>query len=542
MTFSARLETAKENWSQSIDALANNAHAILKAPHRNYALLQKTVKALDQKVTTAAESIIGALDGPSKAQKKEALNELSGFIQKKKHEIESHQQLLQNELDNHPAELKAHARWESLGHNPDFIETHPDFVDFFLSSGVAYQIAGFRNTSQNLHTRHAISKDEDGHPMVLFEGKMTRWDAIKERFTFLKEYDVLVSKNDPEERWTYTENGITNRDIYRYNEAFHIYTLPQEERAKLQLHAQDFFDDKNPDTTPNIPKDCVIQICTNVGVLCKDSNPLIKKVTKKLASHYRIRVITKEGKVYSFGYRRDVGERDFLQKSSTLGQVRGVVAMNDFDEFRAHDGCYVTTAPLSTDAANRILQELVRLNENVPAFDYFDENCVEITGRCMRIAGIEIDTKARLETCVRDIAYSFIKGIPILGKVVKQIKVIAKRVFNAIPPMPAPIKRTLRVVSHAVFFIPTKLFALVKNILVLCLGWTKVSPGLADVGKGRSFKVFRDLLDADYSNVAYPRKLLRWQKRQKTTHCHIYGGKPRLVIMPPQMQTCPAAA
>lgn len=491
--------------SPSLATLSTRATTLLSAAHTNYAELQTIAKELDQKIQSASSDIY------------------------KNSELLKLALQCQTALETHAEELMLHTRWQKLGHNPEFITTHPDCVAFLTDSGVAFQIAGFRDSLIANPERHTIAKDADGHPLIMLEGTMTRWEVIKERFSYLKKYNVLCNKHNEAERWTYTsQSGITARDMYHFNKPFHVYELDSDVVTKLQEYAHTFYTRKNPHPDAKY----ILQICTSMGVLCTKQGPLLKKIGEKLASHYALRVITPRGEVYSFGLRRDIGELEGVDMSNALGKVKGRIAMNDFDELRPHSGRYVTTVPLTEEAATTILQGVVATNNNIPSFDYFDANCVELAERILATAGVHVETMEPLEGCLQDIAVAIFKNIPFLGAAVRKTRQIAKSVLSAIPPIPVFVKNTFSFMAKVITYLPNKILAICKNVFVWKMGWTCQSPALAAIRSTRSISAL-DFLDENLSNIRYPRHLMRWQKRQTTTFCHQYQGKPQLALIPP---------
>ncbi len=489
--------------SNKIEFLLVQASNILVSAAPNYAKLHAITQDIEKKV----HKVSG-----------DALIKVSAYLQSYK-----------DVLATHKDALKVHLDWQTLGFPPEFIETHPDCVDFLIKSGVAYQIACYRN-SPSLHAdKHTVRPSDDGHPMILVEGTMTRWEDIKGKLVSYKEYDILRSAQAPNEFWTYISPlGITRQNIFRFSQPFCVDELSQEYVKKVQEYAKGFYTEQNPDPTPDVQKPYVLQICTSTGVLFRDRNVFIRGLFKKLATHYGIRIITPEGKVYSFGYRRDVGERAYVRTSTALGQVLGRVALNDFEESKPHDGRYITTLPLSEEAFRKAIQDVVDLNCSQPSFDWLHANCIKITMRQLSFAGVDVQTETRLETCIKDVVNAVVKNIPTFGSPIIKIKKVAKQIFSYIPALPLPIKK----VRDIVLYIPAKIGAIAKYLLVWAVGWTTVSPSLACVRESRKFSLW-DALNQDYSNVHYPRKLLSWQKRQATTHCHTYTGVPAFVILPP---------
>lgn len=388
-------------------------------------------------------------------------------------------------------------RWAQLGHDPQISQMHPDCADFLLDSGLAYQIAGMANSRVLEANKHKLQTDATGQPLILVEGVPTPWEEVKKRFGYVKRYHTLHAKENPNERWTYTSyQGITKRDMYKYDAPFHVYELEPSLVARIQQHAQVFSADPQ--------KDHVLQICTSLGKLSAKANSILKAVGRKMASHYALRVLTPDGKLYSLGLRRDLGQQEEVGLATALGRVKGVVAMNDFDELRPHSGRYITSIPITSEQAAKIL------HTKAYEFDYLDANCVKHTVNCLQIAQVPVEAKVPLEKCINDIALSFFKKIPLIGGVVRTLS----KLTAMLPELPKPLT-----------WLPNKILALFKNALIWSLGWTTSS---ALVPK-RSISA-AELLDEELSNLHYPRALMRWQKQQPTTSCHSYTGKPELAL------------
>jgi len=479
---------------------------ILTAPTINYVKLQNTSGRLRNTIRQA-----------NKTEREKLTKITSPILQQAHKEIQSHQ-----------SELKTQTRWLDLGFDEDFISTHPYFVDFMLESGIAYSIAGLKNTFGAQNTLHEIRKNEEGEPCVLVEGVFRPWNEIKDKFTARKEYDVFVSKNNESERWTYTDQGITKQDIYEFTEPSPICTLSETEYTTVCNHAKKFYSEKNPDPKPHELKDAVIQIATSVGVACRGQTPFVQNVAKKLASHYGIRIITKEGKVYSFGYRRDFGELDHVETKTTFASVKGVMAMNDFDELRPHKGRYVTSIAISSTDADKIMKEII--GQRGGSFDMLHHNCVEKVAQCLAIADVKVDTVEPFESSITLLAYKFFTHLPYIGQCVKKVKKCACRILNAIPQV---VSRPIRFTASIIFFVPHKILTVLKNLFIISLGWTKASPTLQKQSCHckRKFS-YCDLFNPNLSDFNSSRKLLSWQKRKQSTECYIWNGKPLFCLLP----------
>jgi len=523
---SDRLNIAKNNWNVEVSVLAKAADEMLVSGKVNYAELGAIAKKLNRRIANAVDFIFLQAEGHERNPEA-----LFPFI---KEVVDTVQPILTRSeaaINASPEDVKTHTRWLQLGFCNEFINTHPDMVVFLIKSGFAYQIAGFRNSSNALSEVHTIARDQDGHPLLLVEGKMVRWEKVKAELTICKEYDVLLSKANPEERWTYSEPGICKQDIYHFQKPEPIITVAHGDFAKLLEHAKKFYTRRNPDPKPGEIKDAVIQVCTSVGATCKGQAPIVQDATKKMASHYGLRVITKEGKVFSFGYRRDFGELEHVTTTSSLGQVKGVMAMHDFDELRPHRGRYVTSIAVSSQDAKTILDQIVQMNEEGQAFDMFDANCVKKVCDFLGVAGINVDAKEPLEESIKSVVYKFFRHLPYVGPIVKKIKNCALAIIAWVPPV---ISRPISFVISIVLYIPNKILTLAKNIFVFSFGFSATSPKLEanrNIPK-RRFSLAADLFRDSLSDVNSSRKMLRWQKRHKSTFCHPYTGSPRFSILP----------
>lgn len=520
-----QLNIAKNNWNVEVSVLAKTADEMLVSGAVNYAELSAIAKKLNTRISHAVDFIF--LQAGNHQTSPESLQP---FI---KQVIDTVQPILlrtQEAMQAHPEEVKTHTRWLQLGFDVAYINSHPDMVNFLIKSGFAYQIAGFRNSDGLNCDTHRIERALDGHPLLLVEGVMTRWEQVKASLVICKEYDILLSKDNPQERWSYNEKGIVKLDIYNFSKPDSMLTLSPDVVAKLQEHGKKFYTKRNPDPKPHELKEAVVQICTSVGASCKSQPGFVQDATKKMASHYGIRIITKEGKVYSFGYRRDFGELEHVKMATALGQVKGVMGMNDFDELRPHRGRYITTIAISTKDAESMLEQIVQMNQEGQAFDLLDANCVKKVCDLLLNCGLVVDAKEPLEESVKSVVYKFFKHLPYMGSIVKKVKKCAIAIIAWIP---RPITRPISFVVSIVFYIPNKLFTIAKNIFIFSFGCEATSPKLeADqaIAK-RRFSLVHDLFRDGLSDVNSSRKMLRWQKRHKSTFCHPYTGSPKFSII-----------
>ncbi|MDB6081177.1 MAG: hypothetical protein JWO53_449, partial [Chlamydiia bacterium] len=184
--------------------------------------------------------------------------------------------------------------------------THSDFVDFIFNSRLAYMISSFRNSTEAGPQNHGIWLDNTGHPHIKMNGEWKPWREIKEFLNFdpVKTNCFFTTKN-PKEHWNYiSPAGLVVKERYDYQELYPVEELSQSEYERVLSHAQSFYNGK-PDSLEL--KDAVLQVVTTyqrgwLGYSVPQCGGLTRNLSTFTPDHVSFHVITKEKKVYSFGF------------------------------------------------------------------------------------------------------------------------------------------------------------------------------------------------------------------------------------------------
>ncbi|MBS0655751.1 MAG: hypothetical protein JSR46_08235, partial [Verrucomicrobia bacterium] len=158
------------------------------------------------------------------------------------------------------AAQKEYRKFVELGFPHAICSSHPECVHFLLSSGVAFAIAMFKNSTQSGMEQHGVRISADGHPLIKMEGEWQRWDHISSLVEFDRTTGRVISKGQPALGWNYiSPDGLVQKDIYTYGELYPVEQLSPEEYQKLRSHAEKFWD-TNDEVDPSEEKECIVQI------------------------------------------------------------------------------------------------------------------------------------------------------------------------------------------------------------------------------------------------------------------------------------------
>jgi hypothetical protein len=456
----------------------------------------------------------------------------------------------QRKLAEHSQETKDDARlekkWEKHGLPISVLESHADFARFLFGSKLAFDIVGYRETSQNPNEHDVKLDPKDNHPMIKMQGRWVRWETISKELHYDAKTGQIKSRT-LNQIWNYYHpQGLVPVDRINWEQAFPVYELSQEEYKTTLRHANKFYE-TNEEKDPGTTKDCIVQFATvdhrNVPtkLFGLPVGRLFDNAQRNYPVHIEMRLITADRKVYSFGIEMSAEEYAFLfsdYSSTIMATCEGKIGMGDFEEFRP-DNRYVTSIPLINQRAQNILNRLNEIKEKQFRFQLMRQNCSQLMREVLQLAGYDVD----IRTSAREL---FIDTFPSLTQI-SLIKSICNCVENVWKGMPVLITKPIEFTLDALLSFPRKIGTIMTNLLILKMGGAKKTTPLRkgvedekfhDKGKIQYFSsLIRSWFDvfSDEVNVVYHSKyFIDWQKKQKSTFYHVHQeGKLKMAISPP---------
>jgi hypothetical protein len=363
-------------------------------------------------------------------------------------------------MQDHLAELFYQKKWLEFGFPEACLEDHADFVLFMMQSGFGYLLEMFKNSTPEGQETHAIRLNERGEPMVRMNGEFVSWRDIKHLF-----------EGEKSKRYNYiSPSGIVEKE--RYSKTLY----PIEKITKghfLRLHAN------ASKLKSKFPGECVMQLVTNVPLHNKRAW-YNSRLLDLYPQHALIRLIDKEGNVYSFS----------LQLDNSLGAMQlaatGVswVSIPDWQEARRFSETLVTSWTITTDVLEGIKEKVEEIAKDgeIP-FRFTDQSCTTFAALLCNIGGVSINTT----TALSSLFLSLVPGLELVA--------------SALP----------------VSYIERKIATLTTNSLFWFLGGAEITPDPKSRKIEPLFHSWLDLFDDQKSSLHHSRALLLWQREQPTT-------------------------
>lgn len=369
---------------------------------------------------------------------------------------------------------------------------------------------------------------------------------------------ALVSNNNQHERWNYFDNGLVPIDRFYHHEVSHeknypiqngelspIVQLSPEEMTILLTRAGDF---EFPEGKPEEAFNCVIQFVSNPRP--EFDHSLLKNLNAQIPVHCGIRLIMSDGSVYSTGFGSTLQEDTYNEgMRKYLGTINGQPTILDYEEFRRHQGRIVTSIPLGDACAKDILNQLNEYRQRSIRFNIIKQNCMRLGTNVLSMSGVDLNIQQEFGITLYR-ALPDLKSVPVIGKPLKDLHGRVKNITDIISPkIPNFVKDFF---NKTIFFIPKKIGAFIANLIILAMGGIIASPTpstnaspIADSNPNRldyferldSFeKLYTNLFDEQTSDIQHSAIFINWQLQQKSTDVHLYSGKPKMNILPPETE------
>jgi hypothetical protein len=434
-------------------------------------------------------------------------------------------------------------KWVELGFSPKIISSHPDCVAFLFTSHLVYSIASFHNSFE---LGSAIELDQDDHPLIKMDGKWCRWEQIKQLIDYDPTHASLIAKGNPAICYNYIHpDGIVQKDYAAYDKLYPVAQLSQTQHAELQAHAKQFWN-TNSEIDPEENKDCVLQIVTTRRDICR-RNWFTENLLDNIPEHVHMRVIDKQGRLYSFGMKVASSAAAEVYKSvpfTYLTTAPSTITTPDFEESRKFDERRVTSIPLTEERKTAILEYIEKTNSKGVSFNYAKQNCSKLAEIVLAKAGVKISTRLTFNRLLMRLLPSPSR-LPIVGvlfKIANAVAAAVSRLFaRVVQAIPAPIKRIYSVCIEYLLHVPQTIQAIFNNTLALILGAGRTTSQTVQTPHDtkhddnnltifpRLINNFKDFFTYEKSHSYFSPLMVEWQLKQASTHIYTYD-KPRMYI------------
>ncbi len=438
-------------------------------------------------------------------------------------------------------------RWTELGLDAELLKNDYDGARFLIKNRLVYSIVGFQNSSADGPSKHEIRVNDKQQLCVKQQGVYVPVAEIAKKLTFNKDWQELMSKENPDERWNYfSPDGLVPVDRWLHKELVPIETLSKEEVQKLLAHAETFYPEGQKPAGVN--HEAVVQIFTNPRKTLGAASdfPLLSRLDASFPVHAAIRIITKDGLVYSTGFGSTV-EEDVYTEGNMLASINGMPTVLDYEEFRKHEGRIVTSIPVTSAACGEMLQTLQKYREDTIRFNLVKQNCVQLAVDTLAPAGVKINNYVKAREFVRGI-FPSTEQIPVIGPVVAKAHRTVEDLTDYAQSdekikKPTDIfKKIIGFGTLVVTYVPSRLLTVFCNLVILGMGGGSGSPLPDDEAESvERFQVFSklvknplDIFKESTSMISHALPLIQWQLQQRSTAVHLYGTKPEMGILPPE--------
>ncbi len=427
---------------------------------------------------------------------------------------------------------KIQKKWEEFGFNGQIAKEHPDFVSFLFTSGLVFSIVMF----QNSFGEKGIDVDSYGHPLLKIEGAWTRWDSFKDTIEYNPKTEAIVSTKDRSLMYNYiASQGLVQRDNARYDKIYPIAKLSHEQKEEVKKEAANFWQ-TNQEIDPGIEKDSVLQVVTSRRDLW-GRNWWTENLLDNTPEHVSLRLIDKEGNLYSFGLKMPPNEarRVFAYLPFTyLTTATANIATPDYDETRRFDERRITSIPLTTERKDAILNFINEINKRDLSFNIAKQNCNKLAQIVLGIAGVEVNTRISFGALFVRLLPSPSR-LPFIGGFFSTVHKVASVVSNffakLVSYIPKPIIRVFTVIHDGILFLPRLIQTISLNILAIALGGIRkdkketVNEPHDDKRLVRFPSLINSVSDffkAEKTQSYFSGLMVEWQLKQKSTRCHKY--------------------
>ncbi len=430
------------------------------------------------------------------------------------------------------SEDKSQKKWEEFGFSSQIAKEHPDFVTFLFTSGIIFSIVMFRNSFGD----QGLDVDSYGHPLLKVDGVWTRWDAIKDKIEYDPKREAVIAIADRSRMYNYImPQGLVQKHNARYDELYSVAKVTSEQKEEIQKEAEKFWQ-ANDEVDPGKTKDCVLQVVTTRRDLFKRSW-WTENLLDNTPEHVSMRLIDKEGNLYSFGMKMPPSEarRVFAYLPFTyLTTATANVSTPDYEEARRFDERRVTSIPLTSERKDAIIQFINEINSKDLSFNVAKQNCNKLAQIVLGIAGVEVNTRISFGSLFFRLLPSPSR-LPLVGGFFSTVHKVVQAVSNffstLVSYVPKPIIRVFTVLTDAALFLPRLIQTVSLNILAIILGAIRSdkTQHVNEAHDDRRLVRFpslihsvSDFFKAEKTHSYFSGLMVEWQLKQQSTRLHKY--------------------
>lgn len=409
--------------------------------------------------------------------------------------------------------------WELFGYKPEALLHYPKEVQFLKESSILFSIKTLESSNHPMHQR-GIEYDTDDHPKIFSEGEFVRVDTLIERHQLKVDPKTKGLIDGEGNEWAFLYGHGLIRANWKFDKSLPSYELNEAELQKLQaLYHGEYF----------------IQLVTR-ELQPPSTHPLLNNFYMQVPAHASLRVIGKDGRVYSTSLQterlREVSQSVIPQILTT---IPAYIANVDYEEVRPFHKQYTTTFPITQKIFDEVIAELHDLSQSDMArFHFRRMNCGRFAQMIINRCGIEVSALTSLKEIIWR-ALPDLHRIPHVGSLLDKVRKLFANFVDAIPePVCLPFN-----------YLAEKIYLLFHTCLTLALGTNQKYKKLVE-GYGEHLPDYlRPLFDFDGSvcldnmfdltqfEVYYTPLLTDWQKRHPNTVVYDYDKKhPRFCIVP----------
>jgi hypothetical protein len=277
----------------------------------------------------------------------------------------------------------------------------------------------------------------------------------------------------------------------------------------------------------------VLQVISTNRIQSKDWKT--ENLVKAYPEHATYRLITEDGKVYSFGFQMEQDEEAEVFSDSSYPfpltftkTTKTRITTPDYEEPRPFKQKRITSVPITNERLESICRFVADENDGTLSFNFIRQNCATLGREVLKRAGVSTPERWTLGFGLSQLLPN-LERVPYVGKPLKYvagiISAIAEKIFAVIAAI------TPSIVQEGIYFIPRKISTLLANTFVCLIGGRlsslkeplqdDVRDDLENTQKftrfSRLIRTLSDFFRDDLSMVDAHLCLIDWQMKQKTT-------------------------
>ncbi len=423
--------------------------------------------------------------------------------------------------NNYISRLKG--KWSNLGLQDQWFNDDLKGATTLLVTRLIFPILGFQKTRDVLDSEIRFNHEKNGIE-IRMQGKFVLVkEKISNQFIFSKEGGGTIQHAITKKNWTYLgTNGLLPVDRWTHREFLPVVQLNSTQLLRLREH-----------TNKSSIDNCFIQIVTVPRNVWSSPNSYLtglkQNYKKNVPLHAYVRLIDKDGFVYSTGF-GSTDEQDQLQNEmGYFSTINGMPTILDYEEFRPHKGRVTTTYPISLDRFNQTLNKIREDRRSTIRFNIQIQNCNTLAIKYLKTAGVDFPS---INMSLRDIIYETLPDVLQFRK--------SREIFNKYTP------QLVKLLVNGIYTILRTLIEYLISILILnplfILYGINRSSKLTDrkssedllIAAKRKIHLFSNAFDlqVDFSLKTIERQLSH-SDDNGVTWVHSYNG-PNLSIVPNQ--------